>query len=244
MLQQKIVKRPAIWLIIWLFLFPCGVFPKLKTLCSKMELLAARSTSRFLQGNPIGRQCIDSRAALLGQRLANRRIERKRKLDKVRSAKLDLFADEIHVLNEKGVEVVATKGLVKKIAYYDRDDTATIAAFFQTIATRKDKSDSLGYVQVLNDGDMQIVKKIRFRVFQDRYDPIMAKHDIRLSALTRYQVANKGELATEDLTKSQVILFMRGLKHYREWIRSHPLKSEEDIIAFLNYHQRQEKSNP
>jgi hypothetical protein len=170
-------------------------------------------------------------------------VQMKQGWAKIKEAKLDLYGHDVLIRQKNGEEVMVSKGTIKKIAFYDRKDTSKIVAVFELIATKEDGSDSLTYGQILNQGTIQVVKKVKFDVMQRNYDPMVGKPEVKLFSSAHYFVARQGKLAKAQLTKPKLLSILRSTKPYKEWIKENKLKSEEDIVAFLAFSDKQKTSS-
>lgn len=157
---------------------------------------------------------------------------------KVRNARLNLYTNEVSVLDDKGKELVIKKWIVDKILFYDKIDSTKIKAVFQKLKNVI-SSDSLWYGQVLNSGSIQLIKKTKIELIRDKYDLSLGRHEFRFLSTSKYFISHNGELSLVGLSKKKLFSTVTSTGEYEKWLASNnnKLKTEEDIIEFLNFCQ-------
>jgi len=154
-------------------------------------------------------------------------------LDKIR---LNLYTQDVHYIGKDGIERVADKPLVRTVVLFGRD-SAQILATFRLVTAFGAKTNEL--YQQMNSGELQLLKKVVSHVNKKQYDPSVGKTEYRFVAETTYYLLSKGKFTALDaLNKNAVNATMPFDKEAEEWLGSHKnkLKSEEDIVAFLDYY--------
>lgn len=153
-------------------------------------------------------------------------------LDKIR---LNLYTQDVHYIGKDGVERVADKPLVKGVVLFGRDSAEVLATFHLAAAFGAKTSE---LYQQMNSGAVQLLKKVVSHVTKKPYDPGVGKTEYRFVAETTYYLSAKAKFSPLDgLNKTALNAAMTVDNDAQEWLSSHKnkLKSEEDVVAFLDY---------
>jgi hypothetical protein len=156
--------------------------------------------------------------------------------------KLNLYTNEVLFKTPGGEERVAAEGKVRKILFHPDDTSKTVSAIFEnelaSIRTSNPNAQGTAYVQVLNQGDYQLLKHIK---------KMFVTADSLFGTMKRYYFSEQIHYYLNDrfgqayklkkLSKEAVTEKMNLDKEEEEWIRSSGLsmRKEEEVLQFLNY---------
>jgi hypothetical protein len=156
---------------------------------------------------------------------------KKIKLEKI---KLNSYSNEIHFVDPSSEEFVLQKGIVRKIIFLDPKDTSKVTTIFQNFGTGT-KDD---FFQVLNEGKVQGLKKMSTTVKRIGYNQYQNKDVYRFSTEKKYLLSQDNLQAEIKLNKASILSNLHSDNvPSEEWLEANKnkLKSENDLIAFLNY---------
>ncbi len=162
---------------------------------------------------------------------------------KMSNVKLNLYTNDIHYLNREGVELVAQTGQVKKLILFSNQDTTKAVAVFHSLAGTGSNKGEVFY-QILNDGKIQLLKRVTVNLRKKDYDPSVGKAEYRFASDTDYFLKDDSGLnLLKGLNKSAVLDIIKPTDATDQWLSSHKnkLKSEEDVVAFLAFINSEEK---
>ena len=157
---------------------------------------------------------------------------------KLPKAKLNLYTTEVHYENDKNGELVAETSLIDKIVFLNSKDTSKILAVFAVLPDFVD-SKPAGFYRVFNNGAYQLVLLQKNLVKVSPFDPLTGKNTTSFFTKSYYSLYNKGKIIPlKALDKSSILSAIPSNANLEPWIKNskNKLKSEEDIIAFLNYY--------
>jgi hypothetical protein len=163
-------------------------------------------------------------------------------IDKVK-IRLNLYTNEIHFLSKTGKELVVVPGLVRKVVVHKSDESNDILAVFENemdqIVEHNTAAENSSYVQVMNFGDIQLLKHTRKKI---------ASADSLFGTLKRYYFSeqvmyyvNNKYGKTERLKKlnqDNLMSLLPMFEKHKNWISSNNInfKKEEDVVRFLDYY--------
>lgn len=156
--------------------------------------------------------------------------------------KLNLYTNEVYFTTPNGEERVAASGKVRKIIFYKNDTTSEILAVFENnldvIVENNPKAENSTFVQVLNNGDVQLLKHMRTNfVTADSLFGTMKRY--YFSQQVFYYLNNKfGQTQRlKKLSKEAVLENLNIDATTQAWIKQQDVnfKKEEDVLRFLGY---------
>ncbi|MFM9911655.1 MAG: hypothetical protein ACKVOW_20205 [Chitinophagaceae bacterium] len=156
--------------------------------------------------------------------------------------KINLYSNEVYFLNDKGEERVITSGKVRKVIFYKKDNEKEILAVFENnlpvIVENNPNAETPSFVQVMNNGDMQLLKHIKMTLgTADSLFGTMKRY--YFSAQTMYYINNKYGQSNRlrKLNKDNLIATINADARAEAWLNQNPLnlKKEEDVVRFLDY---------
>lgn len=155
---------------------------------------------------------------------------------KLPNAKLNLYTGEIHYLDKTNQELSAGKGLIPKVVFYDRADTSKVEGVFQIYG---DINNSASFIQILNEGKVQLYKLTEVTLAKKAYDPMVGKDEFRFASSSKYFINDKGTLKPiKGIRKASVLSVISSTEEIENWLNANnnKLKSEEDVISFLAFY--------
>jgi len=156
--------------------------------------------------------------------------------------RLNLYTNEVYFKTPKGEERVASEGKVRKILFHPDDTSSAFTAVFEnelaSIKTTNPNAKGTAYVQVMNQGDLQLLKHIK-RVFVTADSLFGTMKRYYFSEQVHYYMNNKyGQTyRLKKLNREAVTEELNLDKDEEEWIRTQgfSLRKEEEILLFLAY---------
>lgn len=153
--------------------------------------------------------------------------------------KLNFATDELHYLKDSE-ELVLTGVNVTKLIF-DKTDSAVFVK--NAFDLRLDKKPLDAFVQVMNEGDYQLLKYVSKKV--NSSDSVMsASRRYFFKDEIFYFIKSKNKVERlKKLTKEDLFNYLPSTSGYNEWIAAHNvnLEHEADLIRFLNYYNSQRK---
>lgn len=156
--------------------------------------------------------------------------------------KLNLYTNEVYFLTPKGEERVVTAGKARKIIFQKEDNEKEVLAVFENnlpvIIENNPNAESPSFVQVMNNGDLQLLKhnKVLF-VTADSLFGTMKRYYFSNQVL--YFLNNKfGQTnRLRKLNRDNVMEMLNSDSNSEAWIKQNSInfKKEEDVIRFLDY---------
>jgi hypothetical protein len=157
---------------------------------------------------------------------------------KLPKAKLNLYTSEVHYANDKDGELVAETNLIDKIVFLDSKDVTKISAVFAVLPDYIDNKPA-GFYRVFNNGAYQLILLQKNLVKVSPYDPLLQKSITSFFKKTYYGIYNNGKIIPiKSLDKNSIVSVLPFNASVQPWIKNskNKLKSEEDMIALLNYY--------
>jgi hypothetical protein len=156
-------------------------------------------------------------------------------------AKMNLYKNEIHYLNEKNEEFVVADNAVKKIIFYYNNDTNQIAALYRNdieAINFEYKTDT--YVQQLTTGKINFFKKEKH---------IIKSADSLFATQKRYYFSNEINYFIEfnyktekikKLNKEHFLSFIPDWNNYEDWIKENKVKwtDEKSVVHFIFHYNK------
>jgi hypothetical protein len=162
------------------------------------------------------------------------------KLEKV---KLNIFTGQVHYIDSSGTELVTDPSFVPRLILLKPKDTTKVFASFEAFPDVTD-NNTLFYYRVMNEGKFRLVHLQRSTIKSSDYDPLQGKKESRFTNIDFYAIAEYRYLHPVRILDHDRIADELGFKPEDEkWLKdSHnKLKSESDVVAFLNYLNAKEK---
>jgi hypothetical protein len=157
--------------------------------------------------------------------------------------RLNLYTNQIHFENKAGNELVVEEGLVRKIVIHKTDDPNGILAVFENemdqIVEHNTQAENSSYVQVMNFGDIQLLKHTRKKI---------TAADSLFGTMKRYYFSeqiiyyiNDKYGKTERLKKlnqDNLMELLPMFSRHNNWISANKInfKKEEDVVRFMDYY--------
>jgi len=164
---------------------------------------------------------------------------------KLPKAKLNLYTTEVHYTNEKDGELVAETSLIDKIVFLNSKDATKISAVFAVLPDYIDNKPA-GFFRVFNNGAYQLILLQKSLVKVSPFDPLTGKNITSFFTKSYYGIYNNGKtIPLKSLDRNSLLAAIPFNASVEPWIKNNKnkLKSEEDIIALLNYYNSLEAEN-
>jgi hypothetical protein len=156
---------------------------------------------------------------------------------KLQKAKLNLYTNELLYFDATGTQLAVENKIVKRVIFFKGQDTSKITGAFLSLPNVEENSE-YGYFQVLNDGSLQLLKLNKVSVHTSEYDPISGRNDHNFITKSAYYIKGIGIFSKlQALSEAGVAAALTFTSDMRIWLsnQKNRLKSEADVIAFLNY---------
>jgi hypothetical protein len=157
----------------------------------------------------------------------------------LKAAKVNYFTNQIHYPGtDTDTEMAVGINNVRRLLLYSNDpaDSTSIVAMFDILPNFETKSDF--FYQVLNDGDIQLLKGTTVATNKMAVDPMTNRESYYVYTKQTYFIRrDKALKPLKSLSKSSVFEIVPDTFTGKEWLTAHKnkLKKEEDVIAFLMF---------
>ncbi len=156
---------------------------------------------------------------------------------KLKNVKLNLYTSELNYLDKDLIELTANPGLVKKVFLYSKSDTTKmIGSFISLIGLAKDNKEH--FFQVLNEGNLQLLKVNLITIRKSDYDPMLGRSELTfVSNVDYYLKDSSGITALKGLNKSTLSSKIKLNEASENWLKKNDnrLKSEQDVVSLLTF---------
>lgn len=161
-------------------------------------------------------------------------------------AKLNLATHELHFINKKGEELAASRELIERIVFYNGTDTSQVLGIFRNDFTEINYKNKgvLKYVQVMNQGKAELLKITNKMVKSaDSLFGTMKRYYFIMEQKYFLHLNQKTE-PIKKMNKENIFSFLPAAHQYEPWFKENKIQfsKEEDVIKFLNYYNRQQKT--
>jgi hypothetical protein len=160
----------------------------------------------------------------------------------VPKAKLNLYSNELHYLNEAGAERSVRNG-VDTVIFYSSAGASKLGIFKSFSGVFLNDKDALindkeVYAQILVSGKTQFLKVTSIKLIQRDTDPFLKKPEWRFEPKEKYFLERKGNThELKGLNKNYLFALIEKEDNDDNWLKTqkNKLRNENDIIAFLFY---------
>jgi hypothetical protein len=153
-------------------------------------------------------------------------------------SKLNLVTGEIHFLPDSGAEELAVPaGLIRSFVFFQNAIADSTSGFFTLQATDRDAGTANDYIQVLNHGTLQLLKRTRRQIMKAP-NSLQAKPYYYQENQAYFLRSNQQMLALKRLSEDQILPNLTGVAGLDKWISDNKInfKKEPDIVRLLNYY--------
>ena len=154
---------------------------------------------------------------------------------KLKNVKLNLYSNDIHYLDDRGIELVASAGITA-IIFFDKKDSTKVTSVFQRLAIPSEQNKEF-FGQVLAGKEIQLVKQFKISLVTE-VDPVTSKSEYRFRTTSDYLIIDHKNISQlKGLNKASILSVIKPTKEQEEWLQSNKnkLKSEADAVAFIMY---------
>src|SRR6478736_57106 len=157
-------------------------------------------------------------------------------------AKLNLYSEEIHYINDDGLERALKNG-VSTVVFYSRVDTSKIGVFKSIKGLPVPDKDSdikvkEVYTQVLAEGKIRFLKLTIIKLIQREGDAMTRTLEWNFEPRESYFIEENYNIQPlGSINKEHLFALVKKADGDEEWLKlnKNKLKKEIDVIAFLNY---------
>lgn len=152
--------------------------------------------------------------------------------------KYNTNSDQIHFLDEKDKELVADKSIIRKVEIIaDLENNEPAIKFEKGFTDTKSILKPYQFVQVLNDGPIQILKHFTNQILQkDSLFGTMKIYKFSPNAIYFLKIANN-IMSIRKLDQAELYGLLPNQALVINYTKK-KLKSEKDFIEFLNYYNK------
>jgi len=155
---------------------------------------------------------------------------------KLGELKVNQYSHEVHYLNGPS-EMAADALQVNKIVLMKAKDTTQVLARFEALSDLE-ASNKLSFYRVANEGRFRLLELQKATVKTSAYDPSLGKAESRWITKSRYFLTDKDLMQPlGDLDREKILSIVKADATADAWLKSNKnkLKSEADVVAFLNF---------
>jgi hypothetical protein len=153
---------------------------------------------------------------------------------KLNQAKLNLATNEIYFFDSSSTIKSADAAKIKEIVFIDRGDSLKPLAVFHKL-----NYDGNVFFQVLNKGDIQLLKVTKMSVIKRDYNAMLGKDEYAYESKPVYYLFHSAQISKVDaLNKENIVSLLDFSEGYSKWLNNNKnkLRSETDWVNFLNYY--------
>ena len=161
---------------------------------------------------------------------------------KINQAKLNLYTNEIHYLNNEGTELVVENEGITRLVFLNKNNLSQPLASFALLVnhnTNRAIGNTIEFYRVFNAGEYQLILLQKQLVKTSPYDPLQGKSIVSFYTKKEYAIYHKGQVkGLNDLDRNSVLSALPQINNVENWLKQNnsKLKSETQVIAFLNYY--------
>ena len=158
----------------------------------------------------------------------------------VPKVKLNLYTSDVWYTTPDSLVMIAKKGNVKRITFFNGNDTTSILANFVYIKTVDE--DTYHYYQFMNAGKAQLVKLNTVTINKGLFNPFTGKSEQNYATQTAYYLYyNSNITLLKGNNKEAIFSILQPDNSSKEWLdkNKNKLKSKSDIVLFLDYFNTQ-----
>jgi len=158
----------------------------------------------------------------------------------VSKVKLNLYKNDVWYKTPDSLVMVAKRGQVKGITFFNADDTTSILANFVYLKNADDKKEH--YFQFMNAGKAQLVKLDIVTIDKHPFDPFTGKSESNyVTEDSYYLYYNSSMTLLKGRDKETIFSVLKPDASLDKWLNknNNKLKSASDIIHFLDYFNTQ-----
>lgn len=153
-------------------------------------------------------------------------------------AKVNLYTNEIHYLNNKDEEYIIADNAVKKIVLYFNNDTSNIAALFRNdIEAINYSYNKVTYVQQLCYGKLSLFKNEK-HIIKSADSLFATQKKYYFSSENNYFIGINNKIEKiKKLNKEYLLSFIPDWNIHEQWIKQNKIKwsDEKDVLKFILY---------
>ena len=160
---------------------------------------------------------------------------------KLKRVRLNFYTSNVHYIDKNGNELTTIKGLVNRIVFYDREDTTKLSAVFKSYAGF---NNSQSYIQILNEGKVQLCKVNDVTLKKKNYDPMVGRDEFKFVSLVKYFINDNGVMTQlKGFRKSNVQSIIPSTPEIESWLsaNNNKLKNEDEVLSFLEFYNSSKK---
>lgn len=154
---------------------------------------------------------------------------------KINQAKLNLYTNEIHYINNEGKELAVENEGIKSIVFFSKNNlTQPIASF--ALLMNHITGNGTAYYKVLNAGLFQLILLQKQFIKKSPYDPIQGKSITSFYSKKDYAIYNDGKIIPlRDLDKTSVLNAIPLDILTTSWLNvtKSKLRNEKEVIEYL-----------
>jgi hypothetical protein len=152
--------------------------------------------------------------------------------------KIDLFNEEVHLLDKNHKEIIAEDGIIREIQIFDTTNTQLVFSKFQTGFPFFDKNNSNTLYRVLSDGKIKLLlySKKEISVIKDVMSGEVSKEFLQRD---EYYVFQNGEIQKLKKEKDFILSLMNDQQQkISEYMsdKKFSLKKQDMLVSLFNYY--------
>jgi len=149
-------------------------------------------------------------------------------------AKLNLFSNEVWYAQDQ-TEYTASADQFQRLIFLGDPETHTSDVVFET-----QKVNGVdGFVQVMNSGDIKLLKRRITELRRGEYDAMLGKFDYRFMQRNQFFIERgKAVVRIKKLNEKNLTAFVSFSPSVKEWleVNKNKLETETEVATFLEYY--------
>ncbi len=163
---------------------------------------------------------------------------------KLKNVKLNLYTGDVVYIDNKGTELAALPGMVRRIVFLNEKDTTNVTSLFEAFPDSK-VENGYTYYKILSDGKWKLLELQKSLIRTVPLDALADKRNESSFFLKiSYAIANEETVfPLKTLGYSAISSVLQIDKNADQWLKENKngLKKESDVIAYLQYCNSQKK---
>lgn len=153
---------------------------------------------------------------------------------KLKDTRINLYSNEIHYKNGNEEMAAGVDNVKQVILFSNGPDSTKVVAVFDVLPNSAKKNV---FYEVLNDGKIQLLRRVTILMKKDRYDPSKGTDEYHFDGTPDYFIRMESLKPIKGISKSSVLEVVPTTPEDQEWLdkNKNKLKRVDDVVEFLNY---------
>jgi hypothetical protein len=163
-------------------------------------------------------------------------------LIKVKKAKLNLYTQQVHFLDDNNTDMICQNNNIQKLIFLKNTDTTQVLAVFEVHPDVLKSSADVAFYKALNKGNFRLVELEKALIKDSDYNPLLGKKEKSFYTKKYYALASNEAISSlSSLNHENIFAVIKSNSDVDNWLyqNKNKLKKEADVISFLNFYNKQ-----